>query len=264
MRVVGIIPARLGSSRFPGKPLAPILGRPMIEHVYRRTAAAKVIDALWVATCDQDIREAAESFGGQVIMTSADHQGASDRVAEAARQVDAEIVVMIQGDEPMVRPEMIELAIIPFCNERDVACVNLVARIETVEELLNPNVINVVMDRSNNALYFSREPIPCRRVLGFERIAAYKQVCIIPFRHETLMKFADLSPTPLEQAESIDMLRLLEHGYKVRLVETEFETHAVDIPEDILKVEELIRKDPLTKQYLKEPLAGSGTGRDVS
>ena len=248
--VVAIIPARMGSSRFPGKPLTPILGRSMLEHVYRRTAMCEKLQAVYVATCDSEIAQAVQGFGGQRMMTSPLHERASDRVAEAAQSLDAEIVVMIQGDEPMTVPAMIDQAVAPMLEDPQVQCVNLVKRIESEEEYLDPNTIKAVMDNKGNALYFSREPIPTRRILGLDRIPLFKQVCIIPFRRDALLAYSKLKPTPLEQAESIDMLRFLEHGQQVRLVETEFETHAVDTPEDSIKVENLMRHDPLTRQYI--------------
>ena len=250
MKTVAVIPARMGSSRFPGKPLAPILGLPMVEHVYRRTAMSSVVSAAYVATCDTEIYDAVGAFGGRAIMTSPDHQRASDRVAEAASNLEADIIVMVQGDEPMTYPQMIELAVEPLVEDSRVVCSNLVKRIESLNEFLDSNTIKVVTDRTGNALYFSREPIPTRRVLNFEQIPVYKQVCIIPFRRDFLLEYARLEPTPLEKAESIDMLRLLEHGYKVRLVESDFETHAVDTPADLARVEEMMKADPLTQSYL--------------
>ena len=256
-RIVAIIPARMDSSRLPGKPLAPILGLPMIEHVYRRTAMCKIVQEVYVATCDLEICEAVESFGGQTIMTSPLHERASERVAEAARSLDVGIVVMVQGDEPMTAPEMIEQAVAPMLGDPQVQCVNLAVRIHSLEEYQNPNTIKVVMDRQGDAIYFSREPIPTRRVLGLERIPLFKQVCVIPFRRDLLLTYSQLEPTPLEQAESIDMLRLLEYGYKVRVVETEYNTYAVDVPEDLVKVEKLIQRDPLTRHYIDQVSEGT-------
>jgi 3-deoxy-manno-octulosonate cytidylyltransferase (CMP-KDO synthetase) len=249
-KCIAIIPARMGSSRFAGKPLAPILGRPMIEHVYQRTAMSKAVGEVYVATCDAEIRDAVEAFGGRAIMTSTSHQRASDRVAEAARSLDADIVVMVQGDEPMTVPRMLEQAVAPLLEDPSVECVDLAKRIGTEREFLDPNTIKVTRDRAGDAIYFSREPIPTRRLLGFDRLAVFKQVCIIPFRKKLLATYAALAPTPLEQAESIDMLRLLEHGYRVRLVETEYETQSVDTAEDLRRVEALMRDDPLTRDYL--------------
>lgn len=258
MKIIGVIPVRMGSSRFPGKPLAPILGRPMVEHVYKRTVMCQTLDAVYVATCDEEIRWAVEAFGGPVIMTSPTHKRASDRAAEAAQSLTADIVVMVQGDEPMVTPQMIEAAVGPLIQDEQVLCSNLVKRIETQEEFDDPNTIKAVMDQQGYALYFSREPIPTRQVLGYEKIPVYKQVCIIPFQRDFLFKLAQLTPTPLERAESIDMLRILEHGYRVRLVETETDTHAVDTPADSRLVETLMRHDPLVGQYMHEVLDGRG------
>lgn len=256
MKIVGIIPARLGSSRFPGKPLAPILGRPMIEHVYHRTALCPALDEVYVATCDREIADRVRSFGGKFVMTRASHTRASDRVAEAARGLGADLIVMVQGDEPMIVPEMVEKSIDPFLRDADVQCVNLVKRIETEPEWRDPNTIKVVMNRHGDALYFSRETIPASTQIGFHQMRIFKQVCVIPFRTECLRKYAELEPTPLEIAESIDMLRLLENGLPVRLVETDVPTYAVDTPADLTRVESRMRTDPLIARY-PNPAAGA-------
>jgi 3-deoxy-manno-octulosonate cytidylyltransferase (CMP-KDO synthetase) len=249
MKVVGVIPARMGSSRFPGKPLALIRGKTMIEHVYKRSALSKALDTLVVATPDREIAEAVQSFGGEFVMTSPDHQRATDRVAEAAQTVGGDIVIVIQGDEPLVHPDMIEAAVKPVAEDGDIFCSNLVERIRTRQEFENPNTIKVTMDHQGNALYFSREPIPNQTILGFDKIQAYRQVCIIPFRIANLFKFLELEPTPLEETESIDMLRILQHGYKVRLVETEYRTLSVDMAEEIVPVEQAMERDPLCSLY---------------
>jgi 3-deoxy-manno-octulosonate cytidylyltransferase (CMP-KDO synthetase) len=230
----------MASSRFPGKPLAPLLGRPMIEHVLRRAEMSTQLSAVYVATCDEEIKNVVERLGGHVIMTSPTHERASDRVAEAAGQVQAAIVVMIQGDEPMITPVMIAAAVTPLLDDRSVDCVNLVRRITNQQDHLDPNIIKVVMNVNHDALYFSRAPIPWIEFTEANRLPVFKQVCVIPFRAEFLREFARLAPTPLERAESIDMLRILEHGRRVRLVETTVETHAVDTPEDLLLVEKLM------------------------
>jgi 3-deoxy-manno-octulosonate cytidylyltransferase (CMP-KDO synthetase) len=250
MKITAIIPARMGSSRFPGKPLAPILGRPMIEHVYWRTSLCKTLDDVFVATCDQEIYDAVEAFGGKAIMTAPTHERASDRVAEAAADMDADVTVMVQGDEPMTYPEMITESLAPFLDgDEKVACINLTARITSLEEFKDPNTIKVVMDASGYALYMSREPIPTLHLQDFKQIPAFKQVCIIPFTKAALQEFIQLDPTPLEVAESIDMMRFIEHGRKVKMIETSFSTHAVDNPADLQLVEALLRKDPLTAEY---------------
>ncbi len=240
----------MGSSRFPGKPLAPILGRSMLEHVYKRVAMCKQLDEVFVATCDEEIERAAESFGAKVIMTSSAHQRASDRIAEAAEGIEADIVVLVQGDEPMVTPQMVQAAIAPMLKDSSVQCVNLTKRIEDEDELADANTIKVLMGLNGNALYFSREAVPTRRILDFSQIPLFKQVCIIPFRRELLLKYAALEPTPLEKAESVDMLRFLEHGYSVRMVETDVQTHSVDTPADLVMVESLMAKDPLVAHYI--------------
>ena len=251
MKIIAVIPARMGSSRFPGKPLAPILGRPMVEHVYRRTILCKALSDVFVATCDKEIFESVEAFGGKAIMTSASHQRASDRVAEAAAGLDCDVVVMIQGDEPMTYPEMIDESVSPFFNKNEqIDCVNLTAGIKSEEEFEDPNTIKVVMDKNRFALYMSREPIPTRNIKNFGQLSAFKQVCIIPFTADSLKKFTQLAPTPLEEAESIDMMRFIEHGYKVKMVETLSSTHAVDTPADIELVENLLRSDSLIAKYL--------------
>jgi len=250
MKTIAVLPARMGSSRFPGKPLAKICGITMIEHVYRRVAMAQGLDQVIVATCDNEIMEAVEAFGGRAEMTSSGHQRASDRVAEVATRIEADVFLMVQGDEPMVTPKMCEQAIAPMRKDSTIGCVNLIKRIDTNAEFVDPNTIKVIKDGSGNALYFSREPIPTARLSGFEKIQAYKQVCIIPFKKEVLLRYFKLSPTPAEKAESIDMMRFLENGMPVRLVETEEMSHAVDTPADLRRVEEMMRNDPLTKGYL--------------
>jgi 3-deoxy-manno-octulosonate cytidylyltransferase (CMP-KDO synthetase) len=251
MKIMAVIPARMGSSRFPGKPLAPILGRPMIEHVYRRTMLCQALDDVIIATCDTEIFESVEAFGGKAVMTSLAHERASDRVAEASADLAADVIVMVQGDEPMTYPQMITESLAPFLSsDPEIDCVNLTARIKDQKEFEDPNTIKVVMDRDGFALYMSREPIPTLHLQDFDQVSAYKQVCIIPFTSAALRKFVRLDPTPLEVAESIDMMRFIEHGHKVKMVETSFSTHAVDTPDDLKRVEELLRQDPLTAKYI--------------
>lgn len=249
VRIVAVIPARMGSSRFPGKPLAPICGLTMIEHVFRRAQLCASLEAVYVATCDDEIRESVQSAGVGVIMTSRSHERASDRVAEAAEHLDADIAVMVQADEPMITPEMIVAAVNPMLNDPSIECVNLVRRIQKQEDYVDRNTVKVVMNLEGDALYFSRSPIPAIASAHGELSPVFKQVCVIPFRRECLREFARLAPTPLERAESIDMLRFLEHGDRVRLVETEVFTHAVDTLEDLRMVEALMKYDPLIQRY---------------
>lgn len=248
MQVVAVIPARMGSSRYPGKPLCDIHGLTMVEHVYRRTAMSEALDETYVATPDEEICAEVEDFGGEAIMTG-QHPRATDRVAEAARDLDAEVVVVMQGDEPLVYPDMIDAAVRPFESDEFVKCVNLAAEMKTEAAYRDPNNVKVVVDGDWNALYFSREPIPNLHDVSFEETCVYKQVCVIPFRREFLFEFTDMDQTRLEVAESIDMLRLLENGYDVRIVETDHHTYAVDTPADHEKVNELMQTDDLFPEY---------------
>src|SRR5437660_10478914 len=203
-RIVAVIPARMSSSRFPGKPLAPLLGRPMIEHVFWRAMLCDVVDEVYVATCDEEIRAVVEGFGGTVLLTSAAHERASDRAAEAIEIIEAtehqpaDIVVMIQGDEPMITPDMIATAVAPMLSDPTVFCVNLVRRIVSHDEFVDPNTIKVVMNSRNEVLYFSRAPIPAMDFAHDLSVGAsplFKQVCVIPFRRNFLHEFGRQSLT---------------------------------------------------------------------
>jgi len=244
-----MIPARMGSSRFPGKPLAPLLGRTMIEHVFKRTRLSTSLDEVYIATCDKKIFQAVENFGGKAVMTADTHERASDRIAEAIEGIEADIVVMVQGDEPMVVPEMIDEAVTPMSADRDIQCINLTKRIEREEDFRDPNTIKVVTAQNGDALFMSRQPIPAMTKESFSPDCAHKQVCIIPFRRDALLKFTALEPTPLEIAESVDMMRFLEHGVPVRMVKTRYDSQAVDTAEDLARVEALMQNDPLLSQY---------------
>lgn len=244
----------MSASRFPGKPLSKICGLPMIAHVYKRSAMSEILSDVYVATCDKEIVEATELFGGKAVMTKDTHERASDRVAEAVEIIEKksgekiDVVVMIQGDEPMVFPQMIDMAVAPILKEKDVFVTNLIAPIKSREEHEDFNCIKVVVDRRFNALYFSRKPIPSFKDTAV-KAPLYKQVCIIPFKRDFLFQYSALEPTPLERAESIDMLRVLEHGYKVHLVPFDLVTFSVDTMEDLYRVELLMKKDTLNAKY---------------
>lgn len=244
MKILALIPARMGSSRFPGKPMASLLGKPMVGHVYERVSSSPVLDMTVVATCDAEIFDYVHSIGGRAVMTSQQHERASDRCAEALVKIEQQngirfdIVVMVQGDEPMIHPEMIAEAIQPMLDDSSVQVVNLLGTITDITEFEDRNCIKVVCDLRMNAMYFSREPIPTRSKAP--SIPMGKQVCIIPFRRDYLLEYTRLTPTPLEIAESVDMLRVLEHGMKVRMTPTRHISQAVDTPEDLKKVELLM------------------------
>jgi 3-deoxy-manno-octulosonate cytidylyltransferase (CMP-KDO synthetase) len=245
MQIAALIPARLGSSRFPGKPMAPLLGKPMIGHVYERVARSPLLAVTAVATCDREIFDYIQSIGGVAVMTGEQHERASDRCAEALEHLEAaygiryDIVVMVQGDEPLTHPDMIAEAVQPMLDDPSVQVVNLLAPIADAEEFEDRNCIKVVCDLNLNAIYFSREPIPTRIRGG--SIPMGKQVCIIPFRRDFLLEYTRMTPTPLEIAESVDMLRILEHGMKVRMAPTRHLTQSVDTPADLLRVSRLMQ-----------------------
>lgn len=254
MNIIAIIPARMGSSRFPGKPLAKILGIPMVGHVYFRTKMSKILSDVYIATCDQEIMDYAASIGAKAIMTKSTHERCSDRCAEAMLKIEEvtgkriDIVVIVQGDEPMVRPEMVDLALEPMLNDSSIQVVNLMAPIKTREEHEDPNCPKVTVDRHNFAMYFSREAIPSWKK-GAKEVKMLKQVCILPFTRDFLLKFNELEPTHTEIVESVDMNRILEHGYKVKMVLEHFDTYCVDTPQDGERVEKAMENDPLVKAY---------------
>jgi 3-deoxy-manno-octulosonate cytidylyltransferase (CMP-KDO synthetase) len=255
VKIVGFIPARMGSSRFPGKPLEKIHGIPMVGHVFFRSKMSKLLDDLYIATCDEEIKEYFSSINEKIIMTSDKHTRASDRIAEAFIKVEKQtneridIVVMIQGDEPMTHPEMIDEAVQPLLDNEDILVSNLMAPLKSKDEHYDPNEVKVVVDCNNNALYFSREPIPTNKKEKNDNFRN-KQVCIIPFRRDFLIKFNELEPTPLEIIESVDMLRVLEHGYDVKMIPTKFDTYSVDTKEDLKRVEKIMENDKLMKKYI--------------
>ena len=245
MKILALIPARMGSSRFPGKPMASILDKPMIGHVYERVAKSPMLSMTAVATCDQEIFDYIESIGGTAVMTADTYERASDRCAEALLKLEKtnntryDIVVMVQGDEPMTHPDMIEEAVQPMLDDPAIQVTNLLGKIKDIAEFEDRNCIKVVCDLNGNAMYFSREAIPTRCKVN--NIPMGKQVCIIPFRRDYLIEYTKLAPTPLEIVESVDMMRIIENGMKVRMVPTLHDTQAVDTPTDLEKVAGLMQ-----------------------
>ena len=254
MKIIGIIPARMSSSRFPGKPLAKIRQIPMVGHVYYRARMSKALSSVFVATCDTKIADYIQSIGGSAIMTKDTHQRCGDRVAEALLKIEesedkrTDIVVLIQGDEPLIHPDMIDEAIEPLLKDKNIVISNLVGDILTEDEWRDPNEVKVVVDQNDFALYFSREPIPSNKKWN-DKIPMKKQICIIPHTRDFLLKFTELEPTPLEKIESVDMMRVLEHGYKIKMVPTSHNAYSVDTPGDLRKVEEIMKTDELFKKY---------------
>lgn len=254
MNIIGIIPARMASSRFPGKPLAKIHGIPMVGHVYYRSKMNKMLKEVYIATCDKEIADYSSSINAKAVMTANTHERASDRTAEAMLKVEEgtgrkiDLVIMIQGDDPMLFPEMIDKVLKPLLEDETIQVVNLMIPLKSKKEQEDPNEVKVVTDLNNFALYFSREPIPSMK-RGTNRVTLFKQGYIISFRRDFLLKFNQLKPTSLEKIESIDMLRFLEHGYKVKMVISPYNTYSIDTVEDLKRVEKLMQNDSLIRLY---------------
>ena len=248
-KISAVIPARYGSSRFEGKPLANILGKPMIQYVYEGVRESKLIDEVIVATDDQRIMEAVQSFGGKAVMTSPTHFTGTDRVAEVAEKLKSEIIVNVQGDEPLIKGNIIDKAIRPLLTEDTLQLSTLMTRIEEVRDWLNPHIVKVVVDQKNFALYFSRSPIPFPRDLHIGRLESnpfgtsrplpkrvFKHIGVYVFRRKFLLHFSKMRPSPLEKLEKLEQLRALENGYRIKVNPVHYEPLSVDTPEDLQKV----------------------------
>lgn len=240
LQVVAIIPARFASSRFPGKPLADIDGRPMIEHVYRRARSCETVTRVIVATDDLRIADAVRRFNGEVRLTRGDHPSATDRLAEVASTVDCDIVINVQGDEPLIDPRALTEAVAPLAGDPSLSMTTLYRRIADPADVNNPNVVKVALDRAGFALYFSRAPIPYVRDPRNGWPPLYKHIGLYAYRRSTLMVLGMLEPTPLERAESLEQLRALEHGIRIKTVETAYDTIGVDTPQDLEAVRRLL------------------------
>lgn len=246
-KVAAIIPARYGSTRFPGKPLALIQGLPMIQHVYQRVSGATSLDQVIVATDDQRIFDAVESFSGEVRMTRDDHPTGTDRLAEVAEHLDADLIVNVQGDEPLIDPRMIDQAVRPLLDDATIRMGTLASRIDRADDLHNPNVVKVVKDRRGMALYFSRAPIPWPRDLNRQQLAEVlpddrflRHIGLYVYQRELLLSYPKWPKTPLEQLENLEQLRALERGIQLHVAMTEFDCHGVDTPEDLERIEQAL------------------------
>jgi 3-deoxy-manno-octulosonate cytidylyltransferase (CMP-KDO synthetase) len=237
MKAIGVIPARYASSRLPGKPLADIAGKPMIEHVYRRAQSAASLSEVYVATDDARIYAAVEAFGGKVVMTREDHRSGTDRIAEAVGALDVDVVVNIQGDEPLLDPAEIDAVVAPFRERPDLVMTTAAVPISDPRDVADPSVVKVVLDQRGDALYFSRLPIPFYR--GGDR-GHLKHIGLYAYRKAFLLTYASLLPTPLEQAEQLEQLRVLENGFRIHVVRTNNDAISVDTPEDLERVRALI------------------------
>jgi 3-deoxy-manno-octulosonate cytidylyltransferase (CMP-KDO synthetase) len=242
MKVYGIIPARYGSTRLPGKVLADIGGKPMIQHVYERARRSPSLDRLAVATDDDQVYQTVLDFGGEAVKTSPHHPSGTDRAAEAVGILGAkekDLIVNIQGDQPLFEPGMVDEIVQPFQNDPDLLMGALVYPIRTREDLLNPSVVKVVVDRLGFALYFSRSPMPY--VIASSTAPRYfKHIGPYAYRTGFLIQFTKIERGPLEQAESLEQLRALENGYRIKIVETRYDSQEVDTPEDLERVKRKI------------------------
>lgn len=245
--VVAIIPARYASQRLPAKPLADICGKPMVQHVYERSSKASTVDSVIVATDDERIATVVRGFKGDAMMTPANLQTGTDRIAFAVKSIpEADIVVNVQGDEPLIEPSMIDQAVRPLLEDSSVLVGTLIRKIEHTDELLNPGIVKVVIDQDCDALYFSRSPIPFGRDLPPDKWLAngtyYKHIGLYVFRREFLNRFKSMTQTPLESAEKLEQLRVLENGYNIRCSMTTFDSIPVDTAEDLERVRSIVNK----------------------
>ncbi|HEV3217982.1 MAG TPA: 3-deoxy-manno-octulosonate cytidylyltransferase [Vicinamibacterales bacterium] len=240
---VAVIPARYASTRLPGKALADIAGRPMIEHVYRRAADCRNVDAVIVATDDERIAAVVRQFGGDVRLTSPSHPTATDRLGEVAAELDCDLVVNVQGDEPLIEPSVIDATIEPFKDDASLSMASACLRFTSARDADDPNVVKVVTDRRGFALYFSRARIPFPRGPQDGGAGPFKHIGLYVYRRQFLLQLASLEPTPLERSESLEQLRALEHGFSIMMVETRHDSIGVDTPEDLERVRRMLTAD---------------------
>jgi len=247
--IISMIPARMASTRFPGKPLVDICGKSMIEHVWQRVKMNSRVDQVYIATCDNEIRRVAEGFGAEIIMTSDKHQRCTDRIAEGCLKLlegsnRFDIVLNVQGDEPLLKPEVLDLLIEPFFTEENIGCVNLIEDLNDEEDILNPNNVKAIFDQKGFALYFSRLPIPN----GIES-KHYKQLGAYGLTRDAIIRYQEMEQTPLEIAESDDMLRFIENGIPVKVAISPYKTIGVDTPDDYEKACALMLEDEVYERY---------------
>jgi 3-deoxy-manno-octulosonate cytidylyltransferase (CMP-KDO synthetase) len=241
VKVLAVVPARYASSRFPGKPLAPIAGKPMIQHVVERVRRASLVSRVIVATEDARIKGAVEAFGGEAVMTRSDHRTGTDRVAELATHVTAEIYVNVQGDEPLIDPATVDALVEAMTQDDSVQLATPCTAIAQPGDIMDPHIVKVVRDFESNALYFSRAPVPWVRDTA-ETVTArhWKHLGLYSFRRDALLEFPTLPPGELEHLEQLEQLRWLENGFRIRVVETDYDAVSVDVPADVARVEKLL------------------------
>ena len=242
LRIVVVIPARYASTRLPGKPLVSLAGKPMIQHVFERAKRAQTVHRVIVATDDARIVEAVRAFGGEAVMTRPDHRTGTERVAEVAAHQEGDVFVNVQGDEPLIDPDAIDAIVAAMQEDESIQIATPSTTIKQTSEIMDPNVVKVVTDFDGNALYFSRAPIPWVRERGASVAARHaKHVGLYACRREALLDFATFPPGELERIEQLEQLRWLENGYRIRVVEFEYEAVSVDVPADVARVEKILR-----------------------
>jgi 3-deoxy-manno-octulosonate cytidylyltransferase (CMP-KDO synthetase) len=242
-RVVAVIPARYDSTRFPGKPLVPIAGKPMLQYVWERAARAGAVQKVLVATDDLRIAEAVSAWGGEALMTRREHRSGTERVAEVAARLEAAILVNVQCDEPLIDPGAIDVAVQALLADSAVRVATLCTPLRAGEEAMDPNVVKVALDFQSDALYFSRAPIPWVRDAGTVSAPVhFKHIGLYVYRREALLEFPTLPPGELERVEQLEQLRWLENGCKIRVVETDYDAISVDVPADVARVEARLRQ----------------------
>lgn len=251
-RVIAVVPARMASSRFPGKPLVEIAGLPMVEHVRRRALLAEGIDEVVVATCDQSIFDAVRMAGGEAVMTADTHERCTDRVEEAMRSLAGDVVVIVQGDEPLLVPDAVSRVAAPLLADETLPCTSLLSPLESEDDYTNPNIVKAVCNQRGDVMLFSRASIPYYRHRA--EAPVYRQTGILAFQAEFLRTYSTLPETPFERVESVDLMRLLEHGYRVAGVLVDYSTIGVDRPADVPLVEEHLRSDPEQRKLLERSL----------
>ncbi|MEM0492464.1 MAG: 3-deoxy-manno-octulosonate cytidylyltransferase [Candidatus Thermoplasmatota archaeon] len=239
-KVVCVIPARYRSTRFPGKPLVEICGKSMIQRVYEQAMKSSLIDEIYIATDDKRIKDKAESFGAKVIMTSEHHRCGTDRIAEAIQHIPGDIIINVQGDEPLIEPDALDSVIKPMLNNPTLKMATLITPITDKSEYMNPNVAKVTIDKNNYILYCSRSLIPYSR--DGDETTIFKQIGVYVYRRDFLIEFSKMVETPYEKVEKLEQLRALENGYRIKAVETSYQPVGVDIPDDVKKVEKILKK----------------------
>ena len=244
MKIIGVIPARYASTRLKGKVLADINGKPMIQHVWERAKKSKLLNDLLIASDSAVVVEKAKAFGAQAVLTAAHHPSGSDRVAEAIQSLDVNIVVNIQGDEPLIAPQVIDDLARALKDDERCVMATTIRALNREEDLNDPNVVKVVVDQNQNALYFSRSPIPCDRDrVGWKSVGYFQHLGIYAYRKDFLLTFIKLPKSHLEKIEQLEQLRVLEAGYKIKTVLTDIQTISVDTEADLIRVREFLRKD---------------------